>query len=40
MYRNSRREFFVGIIRNSEVKMNEIPVLSYPLLRIIFILFV
>ena len=40
MYRNSRREFFFTIIGNSEFKMSEIPVLSYPLLKIDFILFV
>jgi hypothetical protein len=40
IYRNCREELFVRMIRNSEFKMNEIPVLSYPLLKMVFILFV
>jgi hypothetical protein len=40
IYRNTRRELFVGIIRKSEVKMSVFPVFSFPLLKIIFILFV
>jgi hypothetical protein len=40
MYRYICREFFVRIIRNSEVEMNEFPVFLYPLLKIVFILFV
>jgi len=40
MYKNRRRNFFVRTIRNRKVKMNKIPILSYPLLKIVSILFV
>jgi hypothetical protein len=37
MYGNSPRKLFARIIRNSEVRMNEFPLFSFPFLRIVFI---
>jgi hypothetical protein len=37
MYGNSRRKLFIRIIKNSEVKINEFPLFSFPFLRIVFI---
>ena len=37
MYGNSPRKLFVKIIRNSDVRMNEFPLFSFPFLRIVFI---
>jgi hypothetical protein len=37
MYGNSPRKLFVKIIRNSDVKMSEFPLFSFPFLRIVFI---
>jgi hypothetical protein len=37
MYGNNPRKLFVRIIRNSEVKINEFPLFSFPFLRIVFI---
>ena len=37
IYGNSPRKLFVKIIRNSDVKMNEFPLFSFPFLRIVFI---
>ena len=37
MYGNNPRKLFVKIIRNSEGRVNEFPLFSFPLLRIVFI---
>jgi len=37
MYGNNLRKLFVRIIRNSDVRMNEFPLFSFPFLRIVFI---
>jgi len=37
MYGNNPRKLFVRIIRNSDVRMNEFPLFSFPFLRIVFI---
>jgi len=37
MYGNSPKELFVTTIRNSDIKMNEFPLFSFPVLRIVFI---
>ena len=34
---NNPRKLFVRIIRNSDVRMNEFPLFSFPFLRIVFI---
>jgi hypothetical protein len=38
IYGNSPRKFFVRIIRNNDVKMNEFPLFSFPFLRIVLFL--
>lgn len=37
MYGNNPRKLFVRIIRNSDVRINEFPLFSFPFLRIVFI---
>ena len=37
MYGNNHRKLFVRIIRDSEVKINEFPLFSFPLLKILSI---
>jgi len=37
MYGNSPRKLFAKIIKNSDVRINEFPLFSFPLLRIVFI---
>ena len=37
MYGNSPRKLFIRIIRNSDVKINEFPLFSFPFLKIVFI---
>jgi hypothetical protein len=37
MYGNSPRKLFVRVMSNSEVKMNEFPLFSFPFLWIVFI---
>ena len=37
MYGNCPRKLFIKIIRNSDVKMNEFPLFSFPFLKIVFI---
>jgi len=37
MYGNNPRKLIVRIIRNSDVRMNEFPLFSFPFLRIAFI---
>jgi hypothetical protein len=37
MYGNSPRKLFARISRNSEVRINEFPLFSFPFLRIVFI---
>ena len=37
IYGNSPKKLFARIIRNSDVKMNEFPLFSFPFLRIVFI---
>jgi hypothetical protein len=37
MYGNSPRKLFARIIKNSEVRMNEFPLFSFPFLKIVFI---
>jgi len=37
MYGNNPRKLFARIMRNSDVKMNEFPLFSFPFLRIVFI---
>jgi hypothetical protein len=37
IYGNSPRKLFIRIIRNSEVRMNEFPLFSFPFLKIVFI---
>jgi hypothetical protein len=37
MYGNNPRKLFIKIIRNSDAKMNEFPLFSFPFLRIVFI---
>ena len=37
IYGNNPRKLFVGIIRNSDVRLNAFPTLSFPFLRIDFI---
>jgi hypothetical protein len=37
MYGNNPRKLFITIIRNSEVKINEFPLFSFPFLRMVFI---
>jgi hypothetical protein len=37
MYGNSPRKLFIKIIRNSDVKINEFPLFSFPFLRMVFI---
>jgi hypothetical protein len=37
MYGNSPRKLFVKIIRNNDVRMNEFPLFSFPILKIVFI---
>jgi hypothetical protein len=37
MYGNNPRKFFARIIRNSDIRMNEFPLFSFPFLRTVFI---
>ena len=37
MYGNNPRKLFLKIVRNSEVRISEFPLFSFPLLRILFI---
>ena len=37
MYGNNPRKLFIRIIRNSDVRINEFPLFSFPLLRMVFI---
>jgi hypothetical protein len=37
MYGNKPRKFFVKIIRNNDVRINEFPLFSFPFLIIVFI---
>jgi hypothetical protein len=37
IYGNSPRKLFVKIIRNRDAKINEFPLFSFPLLKIVFI---
>jgi hypothetical protein len=37
IYGTSPRKLFIRIIRNSEVRMNEFPLFSFPFLKIVFI---
>lgn len=37
MYGNSPRKLFIKIIKNSDARMNEFPLFSFPLLKIVFI---
>lgn len=37
MYGNNPRKLFVRIIRNSDVRINEFPLFSFPFLKIVFI---
>ena len=37
MYGNSPRKLFISIIRNSDDRMNEFPLFSFPFLIIVFI---
>jgi hypothetical protein len=37
MYGNSPTKLFINIRRDSEVRMNEIPLFSFPFLRTVFI---
>ena len=37
MYGNSPKKLFVKIIKNKDVRMNEFPLFSFPLLKIVFI---
>lgn len=37
MYGNNPRKLFIKIMRNSDVRMNEFPLFSFPFLRIVFI---
>jgi len=37
MYGNRPRKLFIRIIRNSDVKINEFPLFSFPFLKIVFI---
>ena len=36
MCENNPRKLFVRVIRNSDVRMNEFPLFSFPFLRIVF----
>jgi len=37
MYGNNPKKLFVKIISNSDVRINEFPLFSFPFLRIVFI---